>query len=591
VALWTLAVLSLSGAVSARAGTVWYVNPKAKEQPHDGTTWNRGFVTVHDALDAARAGDEIWITEGEYIPSRGSTTISNCHFLISKDVTLRGGFVGTEASVAERSENPSDHPTIFEGRYPLDPAHRKKHVLIITTAEGCTLDRLTVQRGRAFHVHNNQFNTGAGAFIKGGGKYTIIDCTFREHFCHLFGAAVSVWNGAEVTFVRCRFERNRAEQKSNDFACGGGVAVLDSRAVFQQCAFVDNFASWYGGGVFGFNAIMLFVDCEFSGNKGDSGRAMAHGPPFPGQDDFDPQVHLRSVGAGGAIGATCSNCTVIGCRFIDNQAGAFVDCGSLFRHTPAWSCRFGCSESEGVCNTDMGPPFTHRFERCEFTRNSGAAAGGIFFQSPLGSQARPTQLIVDSCLFDGNSGTGGPFGAAISFFGSLLRLNNVTIVNNYKQNAEAAPFGGVAQHYLPRADNRLIVTNCIFWGNEGDGGVTRGEKAALAWDPRVEATLKNNLIQGLSDLPCTDCLSVDPQFVHYSALPGGSGPPPEDNDYHLTAGSPVVDAGDSESVMGEQDLDGNPRVYRAESADGKAGVVDLGAYESRSAPRAQDRQE
>ena len=128
VALWALTLLLVLGAVSARAGTVWYVNPKAEERPRDGTTWNRGFFTVHDALDAARAGDEIWIREGEYIPSRGSSTISNCHFLISKDVVLRGGFVGTEPSLADRSADPADHPTVLEGNYPLDPQHRKKHV-------------------------------------------------------------------------------------------------------------------------------------------------------------------------------------------------------------------------------------------------------------------------------------------------------------------------------------------------------------------------------------------------------------------------------------------------------------------------------
>jgi hypothetical protein len=51
-------------------------------------------------------------------------------------------------------------------------------------------------------------------------------------------------------------------------------------------------------------------------------------------------------------------------------------------------------------------------------------------------------------------------------------------------------------------------------------------------------------------------------------------------DLRLAAGSPCIDAGSNAYVQGATDLDGNPRVVN--------GIVDIGAYEFRGGPIAED---
>ena len=86
-------------------------------------------------------------------------------------------------------------------------------------------------------------------------------------------------------------------------------------------------------------------------------------------------------------------------------------------------------------------------------------------------------------------------------------------------------------------------------------------------------------------------ISADPMFVDPDG-PDGDPETWEDNDYHLSAGSPSIDAGDNGAVPDgiTTDLDGNPRFVddpdTVDTGFGDSPVVDMGAYEfqGRSCP-------
>ena len=65
------AALSLTATPWSQAQTVWYVNLSAAGAD-DGTSWADAYDDLHDALDAAGSGDEIWVATGAYEPDRGT---------------------------------------------------------------------------------------------------------------------------------------------------------------------------------------------------------------------------------------------------------------------------------------------------------------------------------------------------------------------------------------------------------------------------------------------------------------------------------------------------------------------------------------
>ena len=90
-----------------------------------GTSWNTAFRSLHDAL---RFGDpnatQIWIAAGNYYLDDGiglesilNTTpfdsYSNPFFIQNRDVTIYGGFAGTETSLEQR--NIQANPTYLDG--------------------------------------------------------------------------------------------------------------------------------------------------------------------------------------------------------------------------------------------------------------------------------------------------------------------------------------------------------------------------------------------------------------------------------------------------------------------------------------------
>src|SRR6478735_9197045 len=87
---------------SAHAGTR-YVNVALTTGANDGTSWAdafQGVTGVQSALAVSVAGDEIWVAQGNYKPTAGtSRTIS---FVLLSGVALYGGFVGTETTLDQR---------------------------------------------------------------------------------------------------------------------------------------------------------------------------------------------------------------------------------------------------------------------------------------------------------------------------------------------------------------------------------------------------------------------------------------------------------------------------------------------------------
>src|SRR4029078_3580879 len=122
--LLLIALIALIAIGDAGAGTI-YVKASGNYPTPNGASWKTAFKNLQDALDATAPGDEIWIAEGIYTPSKiyspngvtggasGLNTASLKTFNLPDHVTLYGGFKGNERSLNQRPAN--NHKTVLSG--------------------------------------------------------------------------------------------------------------------------------------------------------------------------------------------------------------------------------------------------------------------------------------------------------------------------------------------------------------------------------------------------------------------------------------------------------------------------------------------
>ena len=77
------------------SGQTIYVDGSASGD-NNGTSWADAYTSLHDALDSATDGSEIWVAAGTYQP--GSDTSD--YFTVGTELSLYGGFDGSDYTIA-----------------------------------------------------------------------------------------------------------------------------------------------------------------------------------------------------------------------------------------------------------------------------------------------------------------------------------------------------------------------------------------------------------------------------------------------------------------------------------------------------------
>lgn len=141
--LWILSIF-LQPVQEVSAGTRYYVKANGGNDNNNGTSWNSAFATLNKALLVAQDGDEIWVAKGTYYPS---LTDTNASFTINKNLSLYGGFAGTETNINQRII--SANPTILSGEIQGDGnlANNIVYVITLSASGAVLLDGFTVTGG------------------------------------------------------------------------------------------------------------------------------------------------------------------------------------------------------------------------------------------------------------------------------------------------------------------------------------------------------------------------------------------------------------------------------------------------------------
>lgn len=198
-----------------------YVKTKA-EGKADGSSWNNALDSVQTAIEIANANGipEVWIAAGTYYPDSYPLTTGNKHFSLKKNIAVRGGFVGIESDISQRTLK--DHHTVFSGNG-LSP--------IINNSWGDRIDSSTVIDG----------------------------ITFLDGQADNNGAAI---NNGSPTIINCIFINNRAEADSSGYV----ISSYESDMTIINSVFVNNDL----GVIRKFHDNLRIVNSTFFSNKGVS---------------------------------------------------------------------------------------------------------------------------------------------------------------------------------------------------------------------------------------------------------------------------------------------------------------------------------
>lgn len=445
-----------------------------------GLSWAKAFNNLDSALSAAASNNtsnQIWVAKGTYIPKLPTGAGNSVTFKLPKNVTIYGGFAGSETSSTAR--NRDANPTILSGDIgnndtysPTQPnpnvSDNAWHVLTADGVTGVKLDGLIVKGGYAG-------GTDRGTFKPDLINQSVIDTL---EVADDAGGGFLVRHGAQVSLNNMRFEYNTADA-TNGFlggnpllgsppvaAGGGAIAAIDEGTLvtITNSSFRYNNATSVGcnGG-----ALHALKEASFniSTSSFENNTASRNGGAVHGKDADTIKVVLSSfennkaVGAslgdesGGAIGTIDTNLSVSASYFEGNQAGVLAGGGgAIIFHTPL----------------DDHEIYTLTVDNSIFNNNRSFASGGgainIFGVHPkVGSNARITNSV-----FTGNVGG---IGGAMHVSSLPTVVDKCFFSHNDAWVAGGAIYGSnildiltipLSQNVIPPV---LSVSNSIFYSN------------------------------------------------------------------------------------------------------------------------------
>ncbi len=460
-------------------------------------TWETAAPDIQSAIDAAVAGDTIWVTNGVYD--------SGGRVFASQSTTNR---VVIDKAVTVRSVNGPEF-TVIKGKWDLansEHGYGPAAIRGVYMRAGSALIGITVTNGATGVAGNNHWN-GRGAGIQTDGTGIVIsNCVIVGNSANRSGGGISqAYTGTQSgTIYDSVIMNNRIE--NND---GAGV-MLGADYTLYRCRIIGNTntGSWGGGGRGG-----IYVDCFIAKNH-------------------------TGAGGGGTYGATLYSCIV------SNNTSGYIQGGAGIYSTTAFDSEITHNRTlaDTSSNRVGGGANLSTLYNCVVAWNQGGQGGG----------AANSDLY--NCLVVGNQ-------SLISGGGTRnCELFNVTLVGNrYTSTHPSYSGGGV---YDGVVVNSIVVGNYGLYESNYAGDVVFTNSLTY---PEQAGWAEGNITNAPIFFEAGSGYGLD-------HVPG---------DYRLQSHSPGMNAGIEFDWMTEPqfegdirylDLEGNPRI-------GKAGIVDMGAYE------------
>jgi len=478
-----------TGGDSGEGPFIWYVDGNTTGTG-DGKSWENAFEHPSQAMDAAEAGDWIWIALANYYGT-GDKTVPVLTF--KPGVKVYGGFGGTETDLSQRS--PANR-AIFDGGDSL--------CSVVVGADDALLHGIKITGGNALGT------TASGMESVGGGIYCF-EATMRISNCDIYANSAhrgaGIFAGSDTVVIDSCYIKDNGLQDASPGE-GGGMYLFMSTAVVSGCTFQSNRAT-IGAGIYLRDCMATFSNCAFNYNT-TAERYDAGGVYIDNQSSMDlkPEFHgcmflANSAFSGGAVAIYYSNPYFTNCEFRANIAR---------------------STNYNAAAAVISDFSSFYMEHCLFDNNNGPAA---FVGDALG--ASPPRFF--NCLFSRN-GRNVDYGGAVYNFHVATEFEFCTFADN-----TAGHGGGIYNQgtFEPK------VTNCILWSNTASSGEAQIEDTAGAASIVTYTNIdQDGFDTGTGNMRSNPFFAAGPSGSYYLSHTG-AGP-------GQTFNSPCIDAGSGTAV-------------------------------------------
>jgi len=246
---------------------------------NDGSSWDKAFDNLQDALGEAQDGSRIHVAAGIYTPDTGvgiPPGEQSATFQLIDGVALKGGFAGfgepspkSRDFIAHRSVLSGDLGENDEAGFVNMGENSYNVVTGSDTISTAVLEGFTISGGNAEIASGN-----GGGMLNVSGSPTVKDCIFTANKASRGGAMYN--DQSNPRLENCLFAGNSVSTSTGG-GDGGAIFCTRSSPTLISCIIRANTASRFGGGMASRSSSSPWiVNCVFNANSADNNGGGLH---------------------------------------------------------------------------------------------------------------------------------------------------------------------------------------------------------------------------------------------------------------------------------------------------------------------------